>query len=225
MEINETKTRPFVRTVLGDINPSSLGFCQCHEHIMLAKGESERVNIALCIDDEDLSRKEVETYRDAGGKTIVDAQPVGCGRMPLALRRISAGTDVNIVASTGFHKLIFYAKDHFVRTADRSFMRDLFIREITEGMYADCDNAFGGLCCEGTRAGMIKTAIDKEGLTPRYRELFTAAAEASNATGAPVMIHIEQNTDPLPVLWLMLENGVAAEKLIFCHLDRAGPAA
>ena len=54
----------------------------------------------------------------------------------------------------------------------------------------------------GCRAGQIKTAIDKNGIhaDATYEKLFEAAAGAALSTGAPVMVHIEQEADALHVV-------------------------
>ena len=80
--------------MLGPISPEELGFTQCHEHLLLSKGESYRQNPALWMDDVESSIKEAKVYRERGGSALVEAQPVG-------------RTGVNIVASTGYHKRLF----------------------------------------------------------------------------------------------------------------------
>ena len=98
----------FIRTVTGDISPLELGYCQCHEHLLLAKGKSYTIDPSLCMDDEEKSTEELISYKAAGGRALVDAQPVGCGRIADGLRRISETSGVRIIASTGFHKLLFF---------------------------------------------------------------------------------------------------------------------
>lgn len=70
-----------IMCVTGPIDFNELGYCQCHEHIMLREGVSCQLNPALCMDDINKSINEVIRYRSAGGHSLVDAQPGGCGRM------------------------------------------------------------------------------------------------------------------------------------------------
>lgn len=209
-----------IMTVTGAKAPDSLGFCQCHEHLMITKGVSYEHNPALCIDDLDKSMEEASEYLKAGGNTIIDAQPGGCNRDQRALFQISKQTGINIIASTGFHKLIFYPQEHWIFTSTVSELTRFFLHELQEGMYTHIDTGFHH---EFTpiRAGIIKTALDREGLTPRYRCLFTAAASAALKAGVPVMVHIEQGADPEALLDFLLAEGVPADRIMFCHMDRA----
>lgn len=209
-----------IMTVLGRQNPDQLGFCHCHEHLMLSKGVSFERNPALCMEDVEKSTREAILFREAGGGTIIEAQPGGCNRMESALQEIARASGVNIIASTGFHKLIFYPEDHWFYTADEDFLYRFFLHELTEGMYSDIDRSFHEttvpIC-----AGIVKTALDTEGLTPMYRRLFTAAARASIEADVPLMVHIEQNSRPDELLAFLLELGVPAGRIIFCHMDRS----
>lgn len=211
-----------IMTVLGPISGNELGFCQCHEHILLSKGRSFEVNPALCIDDINKSALELIRYKRAGGHSIIDAQPGGCSRMASGLADISASSGVNIIASTGFHKLMFYPASHWIHTATEEMLTEFFIEELTNGMYTDIDHVFQKSQCP-SRAGIIKTALDTEGLTCRYQKLFDAAVKAALVTDKNIMIHVEQNTDPTRLLDHLLSLGAAPARLIFCHMDRACP--
>jgi phosphotriesterase-related protein len=87
-------------------------------------------------------------------------------------------------------------------------------------MYLDGDIAFP-LQQGSSKAGQIKTALDTEGLSPRYQKLFTAAADAAKATGCALMVHIELDSDPRRLADFLAKLGVAQGRMIFCHLDRA----
>lgn len=207
-------------SVLGSICPKELGFCQCHEHILLSQGRSFELNPALCMDDVSKSLQELIRYRKAGGRSLVDAQPGGCNRMPKELAAISAESGVNVIASTGFHKLLFYPEVHWIHKASVEQLTEFFAEELSNGMYTDIDTVFHQSQCHH-RAGIIKTALDTEGLTSRYQNLFTAAANASKITDKNLMIHVEQGANPTELLDFLLTQGVEPARLIFCHMDRA----
>lgn len=211
---------PVIRTVLGEIPLQQLGFCQCHEHLMISKGASYDVNPALCIDDMEKSRQELLQYLSAGGRSLIDAQPVGCNRMEYALARLSENTGANILCCTGFHKLQFYPEDHWINTYSEQELSSIFIHEIEKGMFVGSDNSEPEEFCS-FKASIIKTAFDKEGLTERYQRLFHSAINASLATNTPLMVHIEYGTNPLTLLDYLTSQGVPPGKLIFCHMDRA----
>ncbi len=207
-------------TVLGTIKKEDLGFCQCHEHIMLSKGKSFEVNPVLCLDDLEKSLKEVKHYHHAGGNTILEAQPGGCNRMTEELVYISRKSGVHIIASTGFHKLIFYPDNHWIFSEPQEKLESFFVSELTKGMYTDADNGLPVHQCSA-RAGFIKTALDVEGLSPMYIKLFSAAVGAALKANRFIMVHIEQNADPVLLLEFLKEKGMKPGNLMFCHLARA----
>jgi len=201
-----------IRTVLGDIGREALGHTQCHEHIFIERGRSAEVSSALLIDDLQKSTDELALYKSAGGCAVVDAQPVMAGRMADWLIAASRASGVHIVASTGFHKTVFYYDDSYIFSLKEEQIAQLYIDEITKGMEDT------GVC-----AGLIKTAVDTGGIftDALYEKLHTAAAEAQMETGAPLMCHIEPGADAAEVADFYLGKGVAADRLWLAHLDRA----
>lgn len=210
-----------VITVTGPVPEEELGFCQSHEHLFIAKGRSFEENPALWMDDVSKIRQETARYRRAGGGTLVDAQPVGCGRMCQNLRGISLRSGVHILAATGFHKLRFYPPDHWLFSLSEDALTSLFLHELTHGMYDGCDGAPPGAEDTGIRASLIKTALDACGLTAEYARLFAAAAAAAVEAGRALMVHIEVGSRPMALLRFLLDRGVPPERIIFCHTDRA----
>ncbi len=119
-------------TVLGPVEPSSLGVVMPHEHLFVdltcmfdppaeASDRSRafapfslehlgwirthyfRHRPNLVLDDEEVAASEVGLYKAAGGSTIVDVSTPGIGRDPLALARLARRTGVNVVMATGFY--------------------------------------------------------------------------------------------------------------------------
>ncbi|PKM73581.1 MAG: hypothetical protein CVU91_04665 [Firmicutes bacterium HGW-Firmicutes-16] len=209
-----------IRTVLRDIDPELLGYTQCHEHLMLTKGQSFLCNPALCIDDPTKTREELLRYLQNGGRSLVDAQPVGCGRDSEALAALMEETGANIIASTGFHKLEFYPEGHWIKSMSEERLSELFLAELSDGMFTGTDAEFSPIQ-HSARAGIIKTALDVCNLDEPYKRLFRAAASAQVATGAPMMVHIEKGSDPELLLRFLDDLGVRPESLYFCHMDRA----
>ncbi|MDR1143789.1 MAG: hypothetical protein LBK77_06165 [Spirochaetaceae bacterium] len=209
-----------ITTVLGDISPDSLGFCQSHEHLYISFAHS--VPAEQLIDDPGKSLAELLVYRRVGGRALVDAQPLGCGRSAAVLISLAEQSSLHIIASTGFHKLSYYPADHWIHSAGEDVLAELFIEELTRGMYLDGGGAFPKK--QGSaRAGQIKTALDTEGLIPRYRTLFGAAARAALKTGRPLMVHVEKGSNPLEPADFLEKTGVPANRVIYCHPDRAVP--
>lgn len=211
-----------VMTVCGPIAAEELGFCQSHEHLALSKGVSFQKNPALLIDDADRTTQEAIRLVKAGGNTVIDAQPGGCNRIERDLMSISQKSGLNIIASTGFHKLCFYPENHWIFSMPQQDLCHFFLSELTDGMYSGIDRSF---CPENTgiRAGIVKMALDSVNLTQRYEALFCAGAKAALEADVPVMIHIEAGSNPLLLLHFLLKTGLAAHRIIFCHMDRAVP--
>ena len=202
-----------IRTVTGDIRPEQLGWCQCHEHVFIADGPSKRINEALYMDDYQKSLAEILLYKKAGGCSFVDAQPCGCGRMAQNLARVSEQTGVNIIACTGFHKTEFFEDADWLDRQNEDTLSRLYINEVEVGMEQ-----------AGTaKAGMIKLAAVKGTYkaSAAYTKLFSAAANAAQVTGAPVMVHFDPEADALDLVAYLAERNISPERLIFCHLDRA----
>lgn len=212
---------PYVQTVSGRISPDCINFCQCHEHLFIRRGKSYEINPALCIDNYEKTLSEVQDFYSAGGTTIIDAQPTGCGRMARELSKLSKESGIQLLASTGFHKMIFYPDRHWIFTASLHKLTELFLSEILDGMYDGSDDSLGRQI--DAKAGIIKCALDVSGLDAQYEKLFSAAAAAANITNVPLMVHIEQGSNPLALADYLAQEKVNLNRVIFCHMDRACP--
>jgi phosphotriesterase-related protein len=207
-----------IRCVTGDVAKADIGFTQCHEHLFVREGISGRLNAALCMESSVKAQEELEMYYKQGGRTLVDAQPVGCGRMPRLLLEVAERTGVQIIASTGFHKTIFYPDNHWLRNTPIDDLRDIFIHELTRGMYILCDQDTP-VTSINARAGMMKTAMDED-LTDIYTTLHTAASAASVATGAAVQCHIEHAETAQELIDFYADYDHNPNHLILAHMDR-----
>jgi phosphotriesterase-related protein len=195
---------------MGDISPENLGWCQCHEHLFVADGPSRKVSKALYMDDYDKSLAELKMYREAGGTSLVDAQPYGCGRMARELVRASQESGVNIVAVTGFHKTEFIEDGVLDKGGDA--LTRIYIEEVAQGME--------GL---SARAGLVKCAAvpGEMDASPAYTMLFDAAAHAAAETGAPVLVHTDTGVDAMRLLDYYSRFGITPSRVIICHMDRS----
>ena len=206
-------------TVRGLIAPEDLGFCQAHEHLSV---ESAHIRaIAPDQDIADVSRTIVDlhAYRQAGGRAVVDAQPVGAGRNAATLRALSETADVHVIASTGFHRLRYYPPGHWIFDADEDRLAALFTEELTAGMYLDADEGSPTKRSE-ICAGQVKSALEPGPLDGRHAALFRAAVRAAVASGAPLMTHIESGSDPVMLADFLAGCGLPPERAVFCHMDR-----
>lgn len=203
-----------IRTVLGDVLPDDMTWCQCHEHVFIDS------SIGKPLDDFSKSLAELKRYKKAGGDFLVDAQPIGAGRMEGLLGRVSCESGVSIIASTGFHKLMYYSEGHWIFDTDEKTLSDIFISEINEGMLSGGNISFPEGRIE-ERAGIIKTALDISGIEGIYEKLFYSAFTAAGKTGANILCHIDNGSDPDEFVNMALAFGLRPSSLILCHMDRA----
>jgi len=210
--------RRFIRTVCGDVRPEDLGFTHCHEHAFILPGRGVQRNPELLLDDLDKTTAELSEFRAAGGRTIVDAQPIGPERAPRWQRQASQRSGVKIVATSGFHRAVYYAPEHFRFSEPAEALTQRMIGEITTGMLDYAESAAG----EPTdvRAGLLKFASDYHLIDTDARKLAEAVADAHRQTGAPIITHTERGTCGMEQIELFRKLDVDPSAVLISHLDR-----
>jgi 5-phospho-D-xylono-1,4-lactonase len=207
-----------IRTVLGDVDPAAICRVNYHEHLFqvspLLAGDE--------LDDEAASRAEAVSFAASGFDAMVDATPVGLGRDPEAVARISRATGVTVVATTGAHREDHYGQGHWLRELDAEQRTELFLDDLRHGMArrdGDGERAHGP---DGSpvRAGILKAGIGYWSISAFERTTLEAVASAQWVTGAPVMVHLEFCTAAHEVLDLLAGHGVAADRVVLAHADR-----
>ena len=170
-----------IRTVLGDIDASQLGWCECHDHLFVANSPSAGDDETPPIDDYDDVVASLVRYKNAGGGAIIDGQTLGRGRMGNALVKAAQQTDISIIASTGFNIQALYATN-FIFSLEKVAMEKLFINELTFGLVGKDKEYLSSYC-----AGIIKTGVDSGGICKNTisEKLFSAAAKAAAKNGRP----------------------------------------
>lgn len=208
-----------IQTVLGAILPEQLGFCHSHEHIFIAGGQPEKINPVLKIDDFSKSLDELRVFKVSGGKAMVDAQPLGCGRIEQWLVDASEQANVHIIAATGFHKLSFYPESHWIYRFNQDQLAHLFRSEINNGMFVGTDTAEPNNWIP-EKAGVIKIAVDQLRIEDPDKRWFEASAQAAKETGVALLCHIESAEQAEWLVDFYLIRGIRPSQLIICHLDR-----
>lgn len=210
-----------VRTVLGDVDPASLGAVDAHDHLIIAGGPAVERDPDLLLDDEDEAIAELDAFHAEGGGAVVDALPAGCGRRPLILQRASRATGVKIIATSGFHTDPYYEPGHWARAATHDQLVAFLLHECAAGIDAhDCEPT-PDQEHTGVRPGLLKVATGYWAARPQERQWLRAVAEVHRLTALPVMTHTEHGTFALEQLALLSDEGVPAERVIVSHLDRA----
>lgn len=212
--------RGLVRTVLGDVDPASLGRTDYHEHLFqvtpLLPGDE--------LDDEAASAEEARLLHAAGITAMVDATPIGLGRRPAAVARISASVDLTVVATAGAHRGAHYPAGHWLRELSTDQLTERLVAELTVGQ-PEADLAEGRAPArtsagDPVRAGLLKAGIGYWSIPAFERGVLEAVAAAHRHTGAPVMVHLEHGSATWEVLSLFAELGVRPERVALAHIDR-----
>lgn len=209
----------FVRTVLGDVSTSELGMVYAHEHLIISGGLGVRENPDLLLDSMEKAVQEINEVRSYGINTFVDMMPIDCGREPEKLVEIAKTTGSHIIAATGFHKPIYYDDLHWTYRYSSEQIADLVADEILVGMDR---HSYSGPIVEriSAQAGIIKGATDYNRMKKVTEKIFYALVLAQKATGACIATHTEMGTYGLEQVEFLLSQGVPANRIILCHLDR-----
>ena len=222
-----------VMSVEGPIPVADLGMTLMHEHILndctcwwnppgpdrahLAEAEVEpailwelrqdpfvsRRNIRL--DDEAAAIEELGLFTREGGRTVVDPTCLGIGRNPVALRRISRATGLNIVMGAGYYLQASHPPELAAMSEDD--VADRIVAEALDGI-------------DGVRIGLIGEIGVSSDFTPDERKSLRGAARAQRRTGLPLMVH-------LPgwfrlgheVLDIVEAEGADPARAVLCHMN------
>jgi phosphotriesterase-related protein len=202
-------------TVLGPVAPSRLGYVDAHEHLFLRSPDLPSDDFW----DEAKSLDEAGRVRSSGIRTIVDLTPVGLGRRPAALARLSAAAGVHVVAATGYHRSAHYSPWHWARRVGDDVLSDVLVRDLTSGM-DDRDWSGPEPVPTGVRAGIVKVGASYQRITPDEDRWFAAGAEAALRADVPMAVHCELGTLAHGVLDRLAELGVAPGRILLAHTDR-----
>ncbi|GAA5210641.1 phosphotriesterase family protein [Microbacterium kyungheense] len=210
----------FVRTVTGDIDPAELGRVDYHEHLFqvspLLPGDD--------LDDESASAGEAAQLRASGFEAMVDATPLGLGRRPGAIARISQATGLRVVMTTGVHRREHYATGHPLLEASAEQLAAAFLRDLTEGAaeFAETDAGAtaGSEASVPPRAGVLKAGLGYWRIDDAAARTIEAIGAAHRETGAPVMVHLEHGTAAFEALEALAAAGVPAHRVALAHIDR-----
>jgi phosphotriesterase-related protein len=178
------------------------------------------------LDDGDLSDidtavRELIEYKSYGGKSIVEYSMPGMGRDPIALRRISELTGLNIICSTGWYLVATHPPYVKQKTADE--LAEIMTHEINEGI-GDT----------GIKAGTIGELGCSHPIPfhEDEKKVLKAACIAQQKTGVAFSCHpsyrdpenkMLRTDTPFAVLNLIEEEGADLNKFTLSHGDIVCP--
>jgi len=165
-----------VNTVLGPVDASQLGVTLSHEHIATGSA-GMHTTYPQFFDRETVVRDAVSALKEAhaeGVRSYIEPTTFDLGRDIELMQEVSRLSGVHIVAATGSHQSI----PRVFREVSADAIAPLFIKEVEEGIEDT-----------GVKAGIIKSASDRGGITQLEETVLRAVAMASKHTGAPVYTH------------------------------------
>lgn len=195
-----------IRTVLGDIEPQELGFTYTHEHLHAVPPEVQK-DRDLEISNYDKTLEELLNFKSVGGKTLVEASTLDYGRDANVLAKMSQEAGVNVVATTGFNKHIYYPE--WVKENSMGDIEEVLLKDVTVGM-------------DGTssKAGFLKAGSWYNLIHPLEEKTTRAIAKVHLETGAPIWIHTEAGTMGMEMLDILEEEGADLTRVAVGHSDR-----
>jgi len=179
-----------LQTVRGAVDTADLGVTLMHEHVFIRTPDVQANYPEEWGDEEARVADAVQRLQaayDAGVRTIVDPTVVGLGRYVPRIQRVMEQVPVNLVVATGVYtyndapRFFSYrgpALNEVLGADLPDPMVDLFVGDIRDGIAGT-----------GVKAGMLKCAIDHQGMTPGVERVMRAVAKAHLATGVPITVH------------------------------------
>jgi len=216
-------------TVLGPVPAEELGVTDAHSHLYIGRVAGGAVDAPVLTDEAGVAR-ELAAFRAAGGGAIVDCQPGGCGRDGRVLRRLSERSGVHVVAATGFHRRLYYPPNAPLFGLAAEAAADVFRDEIRHGLIETRTHRIAGVppaadameeagVPPAIRPGVIKLAAEAS-FVASPQALFAAAATVARETGYAIEMHTERGAAVEAFLDYFIAQGVAPERLVFCHVDK-----
>lgn len=201
-----------IQTVLGEISHEDMGITDAHNHVWIEKIPGADPTSPV-LDQYDLICRELTAYKQAGGGSILDCQPGGCGRNTIRLAGLSKLSGVHILACTGFHRRKYYGleKNPFSWTETEAAAH--FTQELTRGTSETLGQP------QPIKAGFIKIALEAS-WSDCPSALLEGVAEAARQTGALIEIHTEKGSLAEKVVIFFEERGVKPDRLVICHIDK-----
>jgi phosphotriesterase-related protein len=211
---------PQVETARGPVDTAELGVTLMHEHVFVLTADVQQNYPGEWGSEDDRVADAVQKLQrayDAGVRTIVDPTVVGLGRYVPRIARVAEQTPVTIVVATGvytYDAIPFFFEgrgpglDAVTGTSNPDPMVDLFVGDIRDGVAGT-----------SVKAGMLKCAIDRHGLTPGVERVMRAVAKAHLQTGTPVTVHTHPGSQTgLEVQRVLCEQeGVDPRRVVLGH--------
>ena len=205
---------PHVQTVLGPVDPATLGFTLPHEHTAITLWQvPNRWDYWELTRDAPIITEELVRFRDAGGSTLVDLTLSGVGRDPSWLVQLARDTGLNLVMGCGWYREAYYPAEARIDRRSVEDLADDLVREASDGI------AVPGLEA-AVRPGIIgEIGTDKPWLSAQEERVHRAVARASRRTGLAITTHAVMSDVGLAQLTVFEDEGADLSRVIIGHAD------
>jgi len=206
---------PQVQTVRGPVDTTELGPTLMHEHVFVLSADVQQNYPEEWGSEEDRIADAVRRLTELasrGVRTIVDPTVIGLGRYIPRIQRIAGQIELNIVVATGCYTyadvpFFFHYRGPSLDPTAPDPMVDMFVTDIEEGIAGT-----------GVRAGLLKCAIDHQGMTRGVERVMRAVAKAHRRTGVPITVHTHPTSRTgLEVQRVLGEEGVDPRRVVLGH--------
>jgi phosphotriesterase-related protein len=199
-----------VQTVLGPIEPESLGVTLPHEHTQIALWHvPARWDYWQLTRDEPLILEELGAFRSAGGSALVDLTLPGVGRDPGWLAGLARLSGLHVVMGCGWYREAYYPPEARIDRRSVDDLADELVREVTEGVGVT-----------GIRPGIIgEIGTDKPWVSAQEERVHRAAARAARRTGLAITTHGVLSAVGLDQLRIFEEEGADSARVVIGHAD------
>jgi len=199
-----------VQTVLGPIDPATLGWTLPHEHTQIALWHiASRWDYWQLTRNEPVILEELARFRDAGGGGLVDLTLPGVGRDPAWLRDIATASGLNVVMGCGWYRGVHYPAEARIDRRTVDDLADELVAEITDGVDGT-----------GVRPGIIgEIGTDKPWVSALEERVHRAAARAARRTGLAVTTHGVLSPVGLDQLRILEDEGLDPARVVIGHAD------
>ncbi len=199
-----------IRTVLGDIERENTQNVLMHEHIQCVSSDLNYSYSKNWCDEAELENRSTEILANLKKENtlgiFVDGTPLDLGRNIHLLRAVSERSGVHIVASSG---LYYYPS---LLTAQRSE------EDICQLLLPEC---LVGIQGTGIRAGILKCAVDWQGMSWDTKLRLGAVGRVQASTGLPLYMHCShEGTLAMQSIELFESKGVNLSKVVVGHASR-----
>ena len=190
----------FIRTVLGDIDSTTLGITLCHEHLICHISPEQVLTAEPVIAD-------LQDFVERGGRAVIELTNTGMGRDVENLRMVAQATGLHIICATGFYKQSHYPDD----------LSEKSVEDIAEGFIAEIER---GIDDTDIRAGIIgEIGTSQHTVTPDEEKVLRASTRAALETGAPLSTHTSLGYLALEQLQILSEEHFPLDRVSIGHLD------